>query len=149
MIVGTRLLGVSITTFKIHEGDTCHHSLSRRRKVQVTIKTWYYYQVRHVGVALTLIVFRPSNQRTSTRDDMESNNINKVNENVSSHCDVFSLRCLATPVACGNSPCPYNQTYTEGQKSAQMLRDICGWLTINSMRAEKVWQRFFSRVFRL
>lgn len=28
--------------------------------------------------------------------------------------------------------------YTAGQKDAQMLRDICGWLNINSMRAEKV-----------
>lgn len=30
------------------------------------------------------------------------------------------------------------KAYTAGQKGAQMLRDICGWLNINSMRAEKV-----------
>lgn len=30
------------------------------------------------------------------------------------------------------------KAYTAGQKDAQMLRDICGWLNINSMRAEKV-----------
>lgn len=30
------------------------------------------------------------------------------------------------------------KAYTAGQQEAQMLRDICGWLNINSMRAEKV-----------
>lgn len=28
--------------------------------------------------------------------------------------------------------------YTQDQKDAQMLRDICGWLNVNAMRAEKV-----------
>ena len=66
---------------------------------------------------------------------------------------VFVLQCtialqflqfqfLATPVACSNMSLSarlyYVQTYTPEQKSAQMLRDISRWLTINSMRAEKV-----------
>lgn len=37
------------------------------------------------------------------------------------------------------------KAYTAGQQDAQMLRDICGWLNINSMRAEKVSRRNYSR----
>lgn len=33
--------------------------------------------------------------------------------------------------------------YKEGVKAVQMLRDICAWLNINSMRAEKVRQFCF------
>lgn len=48
---------------------------------------------------------------------------------------VYDLFLPCVPFWCNGGD---KKGYPDGQKSAQMLRDICGWLNINSMKAEKV-----------